>query len=60
LGVKNPKHAFLWKGSKVVGPVSQICGTLKISYDYVEVESLRQNSVGHFSPERTSGYTFWP
>jgi hypothetical protein len=26
-------------------------GTLKISYDYVEVESLRQKSVGQFSPE---------
>jgi hypothetical protein len=34
-----------------VGPVSYICGTLKISYDYVEVESIRQNSVSHFSPE---------
>jgi rRNA processing protein Gar1 len=37
--------------SKAVGPVSQICGTLKKPYDYVEAESERQNSVGHFSPE---------
>jgi hypothetical protein len=27
-GCKNPQHVFLWKGSKAVGPVSQICGTL--------------------------------
>jgi hypothetical protein len=26
-GRKNPQHAFLRKGSKAVGPVSQICGT---------------------------------
>jgi hypothetical protein len=37
-----------------VGPVSQICGTLKNPYDYVEVESERQNSVGHFSLELSS------
>jgi hypothetical protein len=29
-GVKNPKHAFLRKGSKAVGLVSYIYGTLKI------------------------------
>jgi len=23
---KNPQHSFLWKGSKAVGPMSQICG----------------------------------
>jgi hypothetical protein len=34
--------------------VSQIFGTLKNPYDYVEVESERQNSVGHFSPELSS------
>jgi hypothetical protein len=34
--------------------MSQICGTLKNPYDYVEVESERQNSVGHFSPELSS------
>jgi hypothetical protein len=27
--LKNPKHAFLWRGSKAVGPMSQICGMLK-------------------------------
>jgi hypothetical protein len=26
---KNPQHAFLWKGSKAVCPMSQICGMLK-------------------------------
>jgi hypothetical protein len=36
---KNPQHAFLWKGNKSVGPVSQICGRLKNTCDYVEVES---------------------
>ena len=25
-GDKNPQHAFLWKGSKIIGPMSQICG----------------------------------
>jgi hypothetical protein len=25
-GGKNPQHAFLRKGSKAVGPMSQICG----------------------------------
>jgi hypothetical protein len=43
-GSKNPQHAFLRKGSKAVGPVTQICGTLKIPYDYVEVESEAQFS----------------
>jgi hypothetical protein len=53
-GRKNPKHAFLRKVTKAVGPVLQIFGTLKNPYDYVEVESERQNSVGHFSPELSS------
>jgi len=26
-GRKNPRHVFLWKGSKAVGPMSQICIT---------------------------------
>jgi hypothetical protein len=30
LGWKNPQHTFLRKGSKAVGPMSQICGTQKI------------------------------
>jgi hypothetical protein len=34
-GCKNPQHAFLRKGSKAVGPMSQICGTLKNPCDYV-------------------------
>jgi hypothetical protein len=25
-GNKNPQHAFLRKGSKIIGPMSQICG----------------------------------
>jgi hypothetical protein len=29
-GRKNPQHAFLRKGSKAVGPMSQICGMWKI------------------------------
>jgi hypothetical protein len=37
-----------------MGPVSQICSTLKNPYDYVEVKSERQNSVSHFSPEHSS------
>jgi hypothetical protein len=24
--IKNPQHAFLQKGSKIIGPLSQICG----------------------------------
>jgi hypothetical protein len=28
-GHKNPQHAFLWKGSKAVCPMSQICGMIK-------------------------------
>jgi hypothetical protein len=28
-GDKNPQHAFLRKGSKIIGPMSQICGMLK-------------------------------
>jgi hypothetical protein len=26
-GRKNPQHAFLQRGSKAIGPMSQICGT---------------------------------
>jgi len=25
-GDKNPQHAFIRKGSKIIGPMSQICG----------------------------------
>jgi hypothetical protein len=28
-GKKNPQHALLWKGSKAVCPMLQICGMLK-------------------------------
>jgi hypothetical protein len=46
----NPQHAFLRKGSKAVGSMSQICGTLKNPCDYMEVGS-KAKFVGHFSPE---------
>jgi hypothetical protein len=36
-----------------VGPVSQIYGTLKNSYDYMEVGS-KGKFVGHFFPELSS------
>jgi hypothetical protein len=36
-----------------VGPVSQICGTLKNPCDYMEVWS-KAKFVGHFSPELSS------
>jgi hypothetical protein len=58
-GGKNPQHAFLRKGSKVVGPVSQICGTLKNPCDYMEVESqgeiLSAISRLSFPPSLTEG-----
>jgi hypothetical protein len=52
-GRKNPQHAFLRKGSKAVGPVSKICGTLKNTCDYMEVAS-KAKFVGHFSPQLSS------
>jgi hypothetical protein len=36
-GHKNPQHAFLWRGSKAVCPMLQICGMLKNPVIYVEV-----------------------
>jgi hypothetical protein len=41
-GDKNPQHAFLRKGSKIIGPMSQICGMLK---DPVYISGQ------HFRPE---------
>jgi len=35
---KNPQHAFLRRGSKAVGPMSQICGMYKIPKCRVEVD----------------------
>jgi hypothetical protein len=52
-GRKNPQRAFLQKESKAVGPVSQICGTLKNPCDYMEVGS-KAKFVGYFSPELSS------
>jgi hypothetical protein len=37
-GHKNPQHAFLWRESKAVCPMSQICGMLKNPVIYMEVE----------------------
>jgi hypothetical protein len=34
---KKPQHAFLRRGSKAVGRMSQLCGMLKNSAIYVEV-----------------------
>jgi hypothetical protein len=34
---KNPKLAFLQRGSKTACPLSQLCGMLKIPAIYVEV-----------------------
>jgi hypothetical protein len=36
-GRKNPQHAFLRRGSKAVGPVSQLCGMYKTPTIPVEV-----------------------
>jgi hypothetical protein len=52
-GRKIPQHAFLREGSKAVGPASQICGTLKNPYDYMEVAS-KAKLVGYVSPELSS------
>jgi hypothetical protein len=32
---KNPQYAFLRRGSKIICPMSQICGMLKILSDFV-------------------------
>jgi hypothetical protein len=42
---KNPQHAFLRKGSKIIGPMSQICGMLKDSGYISQASSGR-----HFRP----------
>jgi hypothetical protein len=34
---KNPQHAFLWRGSKAICPMLQICGMLKNPVIYMEV-----------------------
>jgi hypothetical protein len=50
-GVKNPEHAFLRKGSKAVGPVSYIYGTLKIPCGFRGSRTDKAKVAGHFSPE---------
>jgi hypothetical protein len=52
-GCKNPQHALLRKGSKAVGPVLQIRGTLKNPCYYMEVGS-KAKFVSHFTPELSS------
>jgi hypothetical protein len=44
-GNKNPHHAFLRKGSKIIGPMSQICGMLN-NHGYISQAS----SGRHFRP----------
>jgi hypothetical protein len=44
-GDKNPHHAFLRKGSKIIGPMSQICRMLK-DPGYISQAS----SGSHFRP----------
>jgi hypothetical protein len=34
---KNPQYAFLQRGSKIICPMSQLCGMLKILSDFCEL-----------------------
>src|SRR5215510_11489656 len=45
-GRKNPKHAFLRRGSKAVCPTSHV----KEPYNYRGSRNCRLNLIGHFSP----------
>jgi hypothetical protein len=49
-GRKIPRHAFLRRGSKAVGPMAQLCGILKNPTITVEVAIVWLNTIGHFSP----------
>jgi hypothetical protein len=31
---ENPQYAFLWRGSKIICPMSQVCDMLKILSDF--------------------------
>jgi hypothetical protein len=42
-GDKSPQHAFLWKGSKTIGPMSQICGMLK-NPGYISISAISAHS----------------
>src|SRR5215472_15266838 len=54
---KNPKHAFLRKGSKAVCPMSQICGMLKNPTVYRGSRKPSAKLSGHFSPISRSSLT---
>jgi hypothetical protein len=49
-------HAFLWRGSKAVCPMSHICGMLKTPGNYVEVRFSRRNlsAISHPFPFLTT------
>src|SRR5215471_9949392 len=49
-GEKNSQHAFLWKGSKAVCPMSQICGMLKNPTVYCGSRKPSAKLSGHLSP----------
>jgi hypothetical protein len=51
LRAKNPQHAFLQRGSKAAGPMSQICSMQKIPTCSVEVDMVGEIS-GQFSPTK--------
>jgi hypothetical protein len=37
---KNPQYAFVRKGSKIICPMSQLCGMSKIPSVFPEIEAL--------------------
>ena len=48
-GPKNPQHAFLWRGSKRICPMSQLCGMSKNLVIYVNYGLLAKFQV-YFLP----------
>jgi hypothetical protein len=48
-GRKNPQHAFLRRGSKAVGPMSQILRHVQDHFNGVDV-TIVGKLTGHFSP----------
>jgi hypothetical protein len=47
---KNPQHAFLWKGSKAICPMSQIYDMSKNPIIYLGSRKLYGKLFGHFLP----------
>jgi hypothetical protein len=43
---KNPQYAFLRRGSKIICPMSQLCGVLKILSDFVNYKSASKMGGG--------------